>query len=106
MLAVTGTQRMPALPKVSTMTEQGIKDEVFRVTGWVGMSAPAKTPADVLTRVATEVRAITAQPDVREKMATLGFDSMPMGVTESPAYVGTQLGRYKAMVQAAGAQAD
>jgi hypothetical protein len=39
-------------------------------------------------------------------MATLGFDSMPMGVTESPAYVSTQLGRYKAMVQAAGAQAD
>ena len=34
------------------------------------------------------------------------FDSMPMGVTESPAYVSTQLGRYKAMVQAAGAQAD
>jgi len=43
-LAVTGTQRMPALPKVSTMTEQGIKDEVFRVTGWVGMSAITDCP--------------------------------------------------------------
>jgi len=78
-LAVTGTQRMPALPKVSTMTEQGIKDEVFRVTGWVGMSAPAKTPADVLARVATEVRAIIAQPDVRERIQQMGF--IPVGST-------------------------
>ena len=43
-LAVTGTQRMDALPKIATMSEQGIKDEVFQVTGWLGMSAPAKTP--------------------------------------------------------------
>ena len=78
-LAVTGTQRMPALPKVSTMTEQGIKDEVFRVTGWVGMSAPAKPPADVLARVATEVRAIIALPDVRERIQQMGF--IPVGST-------------------------
>lgn len=31
-LAVTGTQRMDALPKIATMSEQGIKDEVFQVT--------------------------------------------------------------------------
>jgi tripartite-type tricarboxylate transporter receptor subunit TctC len=78
-LAVTGTQRMIALPKVPTMSEQGIKDEVFRVTGWVGMSAPAKTPADVLARVGTEVRAILAQPDVRERIQQMGF--IPVGST-------------------------
>lgn len=36
-LAVTGTQRMDALPKMTTMVEQGLKDEVFQVTGWLGM---------------------------------------------------------------------
>lgn len=78
-LAVTGMQRMPALPKVPTMNEQGIKDEVFRMTGWLGMSAPAKTPADALTRVATELRAIIAQPDVRERIQQMGF--IPVGST-------------------------
>jgi len=78
-LAVTGTQRMIALPKVPTLSEQGIKDEVFRVTGWVGMSAPAKTPADVLARMGTEVRAILAQPDVRERIQQMGF--IPVGST-------------------------
>ena len=78
-LAVTGTQRMAALPKVATMTEQGVKDEVFRVTGWVGMSAPAKTPTEVVARVANEVRAIIAQPDVRERIQQMGF--IPVGNT-------------------------
>ncbi len=76
-LAVTGSQRMAALPKVATMGEQGIKDEVFRVTGWVGMSAPAKTPADVVARVASEVRAIIALPEVRERIQQMGF--LPVG---------------------------
>lgn len=53
-LAVTGTQRMDALPKMATMVEQGLKDEVFQVTGWLGMSAPAKTPPEVVNRLATE----------------------------------------------------
>ena len=43
-LAVTGTQRMDALPKIATMSEQGIKDEVFQVTGWFGMSALPRRP--------------------------------------------------------------
>ena len=76
-LAVTGTQRMDALPKLATMTEQGIKDEVFQVTGWVGMSAPAKTPPEVVARLGTELQAIIAMPDVRERFQQMGF--LPVG---------------------------
>ncbi|MDZ7892031.1 MAG: tripartite tricarboxylate transporter substrate binding protein [Rhodoferax sp.] len=76
-LAVTGGQRMDALPKVSTMAEQGIKDEVFQVTGWLGMSAPAKTPPEVVARLGTEVQAILALPDVRDRILQMGF--IPVG---------------------------
>src|SRR5574343_1511849 len=76
-LAVTGTQRMEALPKVSTMSEQGIKDEVFRVTGWVGMSAPAKTPPEVVARLGAELQAVIAMPEVRERIQQMGF--IPVG---------------------------
>ena len=105
-VAVTGTQRMPALPKVSTMAEQGIKDEVFRVTGWLGMSAPAKTPVDVLARVAAEVRAIIAQPDVRERIQLMGF--IPVGST--PEEFGVQFGKdasiWERLVKLSGAKLD
>ncbi|CAM8661731.1 PBP2_Bug_TTT domain containing protein [Comamonadaceae bacterium] len=76
-LAVTGGQRMDALPKVSTMAEQGIKDEVFQVTGWLGMSAPAKTPPEVVARLGTEMQAILALPDVRDRILQMGF--IPVG---------------------------
>ncbi|MEN9368688.1 MAG: hypothetical protein RL489_3046 [Pseudomonadota bacterium] len=78
-LAVTGTQRMEALPKVPTMMEQGIKDEVFQVSGWLGMSAPARTPPEVLSRLATEMQGILAQPDMRERIVQMGF--IPVGST-------------------------
>jgi tripartite-type tricarboxylate transporter receptor subunit TctC len=75
--SLQSAQRMDALPKVSTMAEQGIKDEVFQVTGWLGMSAPAKTPPEVVARLGTEVQAILALPDVRDRILQMGF--IPVG---------------------------
>lgn len=45
-LAVTGAQRSKALPQVPTMAEAGVKDYV--VTSWIGVVAPAGTPAAVI----------------------------------------------------------
>ncbi|MBV8192988.1 MAG: tripartite tricarboxylate transporter substrate binding protein [Alphaproteobacteria bacterium] len=52
-LAVTGEKRVSALPDVPTLKEQGI-DVV--VTGWHGLFAPAKTPAEVLDKVEAAVK--------------------------------------------------
>jgi tripartite-type tricarboxylate transporter receptor subunit TctC len=105
-LAVTGTQRMDALPKVSTMSEQGIKDEVFQVTGWLGMSAPAKTPADVVARLGTEVQAVLALPEVRERIQQMGF--IPVG--SSPEQFNAQFKKdgpvWERVVKVSGAKLD
>jgi tripartite-type tricarboxylate transporter receptor subunit TctC len=105
-LAVTGTQRMDALPKVSTMAEQGIKDEVFQVTGWLGMSAPAKTPADVVARLGTEVQAVMALPEVRERIQQMGF--LPVG--SSPEQFAAQVRKdapvWERVVKVSGAKLD
>jgi tripartite-type tricarboxylate transporter receptor subunit TctC len=78
-IAVTGEQRMSVLPNVPTMREQGLKDDIFRVTGWIAMAAPAKTPNDVLQRVSAEVRAIVALPETQDRINKMGF--MPVGNT-------------------------
>lgn len=78
-IAVTGNQRMSVLPNVPTMGEQGFKDDIFHVTGWVAMAAPAKTPNDVVQRISAEVRAICALPEVQERIAKMGF--IPVGNT-------------------------
>ena len=105
-LAVTGTQRMDALPKLATMSEQGIKDEVFQVTGWVGMSAPAKTPPEVVARLGTELQAIIALPEVRERIQQMGF--IPVG--SSPEQFNAQFKKdapvWERVVKVSGAKLD
>ena len=105
-LAVTGAQRMDALPKVATMAEQGIKDEVFQVTGWVGMSAPAKTPPEVVARLGVELQAVIAMPEVRERIQQMGF--IPVG--SSPELFNAQFKKdapvWERVVKVSGAKLD
>ncbi|WP_422848761.1 Bug family tripartite tricarboxylate transporter substrate binding protein [Acidovorax sp. M14] len=105
-LAVTGAQRMDALPKVATMAEQGIKDEVFQVTGWVGMSAPAKTPPEVVARLGAELQAVIAMPEVRERIQQMGF--IPVG--SSPEQFNAQFKKdapvWERVVKVSGAKLD
>ena len=105
-LAVTGTQRMDALPKLATMAEQGIKDEVFQVTGWLGMSAPAKTPPEVVARLGTELQAVIAMPEVRERIQQMGFS--PVG--SSPEQFNAQFKKdapvWERVVKVSGAKLD
>ena len=55
------------------LREQGFKDDIFRVTGWIAMAAPAKMPNDVLQRVSAEVRAIVALPETQERINKMGM---------------------------------
>ena len=48
-LAVTGDQRISALPNVPTVKEEGIKG--YEVTGWYGVYLPAQTPPAVVARL-------------------------------------------------------
>ncbi|UUZ63182.1 tripartite tricarboxylate transporter substrate binding protein [Polaromonas sp. P1-6] len=73
-IGVTGERRMSTLPNVPTLAEQGLKDEAYRVTGWLAMAAPAGTPKAVVDRIAAEVRAASQHPDVRSRIAAMGFE--------------------------------
>jgi tripartite-type tricarboxylate transporter receptor subunit TctC len=72
-IGVTGTQRMAVLPNVSTLLEQGLKDEVYSVAGFIGMAAPAKTPKEIVLRLAQQVQAICSLPEVASRINAMGF---------------------------------
>jgi tripartite-type tricarboxylate transporter receptor subunit TctC len=73
-IGVTGERRMSTLPNVPTLAEQGMKDEAYRVTGWLAIAAPAGTPRAVVQRIADEVRKATQLPDVQARVAAMGFE--------------------------------
>lgn len=70
-LAVTGTQRMPALPDVPTFQELGYQS--FEPYGWFGVFLPAGTPAPVVQKLSEEVNRILQMPDVTAKIEALGL---------------------------------
>jgi tripartite-type tricarboxylate transporter receptor subunit TctC len=70
-IGVTGEQRLGMLPKVPTLLEQGWKDDIFRITGWIGLAAPAATPKPIVNRLAEELRKVCELPDVRARILAL-----------------------------------
>ena len=76
-LAVTAPKRSSAMPEVPTFAEAGVKN--LEVSVWVGISAPAGTPAGAVDRVAREYSQALKASDVRERLANLGAE--PNGET-------------------------
>lgn len=73
-IGVTGERRLSTLPNVPTLAEQGMKDEAYRLTGWLAIAVPANTPKPIVQRLAEEIRKATQQPDVQQKVAAMGFE--------------------------------
>ena len=70
-LGVAATERVSQLPDVPTFAEQGIKDqEADTITGIV---APAGTPKEIIDLLYREIAKAVGQPDVKDRLTTLGF---------------------------------
>ena len=103
-VAVSSAQRLKSLPDVPTFIESGVAD--FDISSWVGILAPAKTPKAVLDRLNSELNAVLADPDVRERLGGLGISATP-GTPESfSEEIKRDLSRYGAVVKAAGIKAE
>jgi len=70
-VAVTSKARWPDLPDVPSLEELGIKDAVSDT--FQAVYAPGGTPQPIIDRLAKEIAAILARPDVREKFAKAGL---------------------------------
>ena len=78
-LAVTTTERSPALPDVPAVSETL---PGFEASGWYGIGAPKKTPAEVIERLHKAVNAAIADPRLQARFANLGV----VARAGSPAY--------------------
>jgi tripartite-type tricarboxylate transporter receptor subunit TctC len=71
MLGVATPERAASVPDVATFAEQGIKDQDSDTL--TGLVVPAGTPKEIVDLLQKEIAKAVAQPDVKEKLATLGF---------------------------------
>jgi len=103
-LAVTTLTRTAVLPDIPTVAELGLPG--FDATTWHGLVAPAGTPPEVIE--ALHRAAITAlnDPETRKALIGLGVDVVGSSPQEFTAYIKSEIPKWKAVVQAAGAKLD
>ena len=97
-LAVTSTRRSPMMPDVPTFAELGVP---LDVSVWIGIAAPAGTPAAVVERLNGEFNKALAAPDVRSKLAALGVDPVGGTSAQMTQYVRSDAERWAKIVKAA-----
>jgi tripartite-type tricarboxylate transporter receptor subunit TctC len=69
-LAVVGDQRLPQLPGIPTLAEQGYPG--VRTSGWQALMGPAGMPAEAVDRIAGAVEAMLRDPLVIARLARIG----------------------------------
>ena len=99
-IAVTSKERWPDLPNVPSLDELGIKNA--ESDNWAGILAPAGTPKPVIERLAKEIAAILARPDIREKYAKLGLPVVAEGPDAFRARIAREVPMYKEVIEQAG----
>ena len=99
-LAVTSPERDPALPNVPTAEESGLPN--FQVMNWQGLFAPANTPKPVVQQIARAVAEALQRPEVRARMAKIGFVARGDGPEVAAEQVRTNVVRWSDVLQKAG----
>jgi tripartite-type tricarboxylate transporter receptor subunit TctC len=64
-------ERHPLFPDIPSLHEQGVTG--YDVDLWLGVWAPPGLPADILAKYNSDIRAIVAQPEMREQLAGQGL---------------------------------
>ena len=80
-IAMASEKRIAVTPDVPTFAEGGFPS--FTAASWVGFFVPAKTPPDVIAKLHDAIDAIVKEPDMQQRLASLGFD--PVTGTQSEA---------------------
>ena len=83
-LAVGAAKRSPDLPDVPTMAEAGLPDAAYHF--WGGLFMPAKTPPDIIKRLNGETEKALGEPSVRERLAKMATQPMPMSPEQFAKY--------------------
>jgi len=103
-IAVAIPKRSPYLPDVPTIAEQGYPG--FESVGWIGLAAPAKTPAAILDRLNAEIRKMLNDPAVKERLDQLAFTPVGDSRAEFNAFVKSEITKWTKVAKDSGAKAD
>jgi tripartite-type tricarboxylate transporter receptor subunit TctC len=104
LLAVGSPKRSPLFPEVPTLDEVGLKG--FDADSVFGFYAPAGTPPDVVARLNREINRALNLPAVKDRIAGLGGEALPLSPAEFGAKVAADSQRFGVLIKERGIQGD
>ncbi len=103
-LAVASAKRVSGLEDLPTFAEAGYA--AVEATAWYGVLAPANTPRTIVTRLNAELARIVQLPEVRDRLATAGYDAVSSTPEEFARLIKADLAKWQKVVKASGARVD
>ena len=103
-LGVAIPRRSEFLPDVPTIAEQGYPG--FESVGWIGLAAPAKTPAAILDRLNAEIRKMLRDPAVKARFSQLAFEPVGDSRQEFTDFVRNEIAKWTKVAKESGAKVD
>ena len=103
-LAVTMGKRSTLSPEWPTLQQEGVKE--VDASNWTALFAPKATPQPVIDKLNAEVVKILKMPDVKDRFAGGGVDTIPSSAAELDARVKQEAERFRAIVQKANIRPD
>jgi tripartite-type tricarboxylate transporter receptor subunit TctC len=99
-LAVGSEKRSVFLPNIPTIAESGYAD--YRADYWWGIAAPAKTPVEIVNRLAAELNKALQSAELRQRYAAEGAEPTPMTREQVRQFIVTDIPRWRQVALAAG----
>ena len=103
-IAITSPARSPLLPDVPTLAETGLP--AMDLVVWNGLMVPAKTPKDVVAKLNAEVRKAMGTPEMKEKLASQGFNVLTGTPEQFSTLLKSEMDRWSKVVKVSGAKAE
>jgi tripartite-type tricarboxylate transporter receptor subunit TctC len=103
-LAITSLKRQAAAPEIPTVEESGLPG--FEFVSWYGLWGPKNLPADVTAKLQSSIAEILAQPEVKAKLAALGFEAIGSTSDEFAKYIASEMARYSQIIHDANIKAE
>ena len=91
-IAVTGKSRLASLPDVPTFDQAGLPG--VDAGGFQGVLAPAGTPPEAVAKLSKALNAALAQPEVRERFATAGLETVSSTPAEFAAFIRAEIQKW------------
>lgn len=103
-LAITSAKRSALMPELPTVAESGLPG--FDVSAWFGLYGPAAMPKDIAIKLNAEVNRILQLPEVKEKFAGLGAESMIMNTDQFAVHLRAEIAKFAKAIKDSGATAE